>query len=120
MSENAATNRNISLRLSAQRALWGAIPPSLRAVSVGIDDQRVYFRCIFDGVSSEDEPKLLLCAATEIIADFPAPYTIETELLHIAYPNPMTHLESLIFLRFEEPVQPSVLKAPDTGSIPRA
>ena len=103
MSENIKSNRDVIL--SASRGLWGNVPPSLRAVSVDVDDQKVYFRCIFDGVPSEDDWEMLSCAATEVIADYPAPYTIDEEYLHIEYPNPMNHLRFMVFLRHEEPIR---------------
>ena len=65
----------------------------------------VYFRCIFDGVPSEDEWELLSCAATEIIASFSDPYMIEEEYIHLSYPETMSHLNHLVFLRFEEPIK---------------
>lgn len=41
-------------------------------------------------------------AATEIIADFRAPYTIEEEYLSIKVPNTMNHLKYLAYLRHEK------------------
>lgn len=90
------------IRMSAQGALLGQIPPSLRAVSADVDESRVYLRFIFDGAPTEDDWELLSVAATEIIADFPAPYTIEGEYLEIEQPNEMSHLKHLVYLRHEE------------------
>jgi hypothetical protein len=92
----------VYIRLSAQRALWGQVPPNLRAVSVDADEQKVYFRCVFDGQPTEEEWELLSEVASEIIADFPAPYTIEEEYLSISSPLPMTHLKYLVYLRYEQ------------------
>ncbi len=93
---------DVHIRLSVQRALWGQVPPSLRAVSVDIDEKRVYFRCIFDGEPTEYDWELMSVAATEIIADFRAPYTIEEEYLSIKVPNTMNHLKYLAYLRHEK------------------
>ncbi|RYX80828.1 hypothetical protein EON83_26900 [bacterium] len=93
----------VRVRLAAQVALWRQVPPILRAVSVDVDEQKVYFRCICDGVPSESEQELLSCAASELIADFSAPYTIEEEYLQVEFPNPMSHLKFLVFLRYENP-----------------
>lgn len=95
------TPTDVKLCLSVQRALWGLIPPSLRAVSVAHDGHIIAFRCIFDGFPSEDDRELLSMAATEIIADFDAPYLIDEEYLAIPYPQPMEHLRYLIYLRYE-------------------
>ncbi len=92
---------DVQIRLGAQRSLWGRVPPSLLAVSVDIDEQKVYFRCIFDGEPTEYDWKLMSVAATEIIADFPAPYTIKEEYPTVKAPNKMSHLKYLIYLRHE-------------------
>ena len=94
-------NIDVQLRLIAQRSLWGLVPSSLRAASVSYDAHIIAFRCIFDGPPSEDDWELLSIAATEIIADFDAPYTIDDQYLAIPYPQPMEHLRYLIYLRYE-------------------
>ena len=93
---------DVQIQLSAQRALWGQVPPSLRAVSVDIDEQRVYFRCIFDGEPTEYDWNLMSVAATEIIADFRAPYTIKEDYLSVKVPKEMNHLKYLVYLRHEK------------------
>jgi hypothetical protein len=92
------------IRMSAQGALLGQIPASLRAVSVDVDkaNSKVLLRCIFDGAPTEDDWELLSVAATEIIADFSAPFTIEEEYLETKYPNEMKHLKHLVYLRHEK------------------
>jgi hypothetical protein len=91
----------LHLRLSAQRALLGHVPPSLRAVSVELNGTTIRFRIVFDGTPDEEATDLLSCAATEMIADFTAPYTIEEECLAVDAPDAMTHLEWLVYLRHE-------------------
>ncbi len=100
--KNMNIDLDVQIRLSAQRALWDQIPPTLRAVSVDIDEQNVYFRCVFDGEPAEYEWEILSVAAAEIIADFHAPYTIEEEYLSIKAPNAMNHLKHLVYLRHEK------------------
>jgi hypothetical protein len=90
-----------TLQLSAQRALWGHVPRSLRAVSIASAEPEIRFRCYFDAGASEADRQLLSEAASEIIADFSAPWNISEELLDLAAPKPMQHLEHLIFLRHE-------------------
>ena len=92
---------NILIRLSAQRGLWGAIPRSLRAVSVDAVENIVSFRCIFDRDATEADKELLTCAATEMIANFPDSWTIKEEYLEIPEPERMHHLRFLVFLRHE-------------------
>jgi hypothetical protein len=90
-----------TLQLSTQRALWGRVPRSLRAVSVDAAEPEIRFRCYFDAEPSDEERQLLSEAAAEIIADFSAPWTISEEFLDLPAPRPMQHLEHLIFLRHE-------------------
>ena len=95
------TDLSIQVRLSAQNALCGQVPPNLRAISVDIDEQHVYFRRVFDGNPTKYDWELMSVAATEIIADFAAPYSIEEEYLPIEFPNEMSHLKYLVYLRHE-------------------
>jgi hypothetical protein len=93
--------QGVSLRLSAQRALWGNVPRSLRAASVAYDGTAIRCRFIFDGPPSEEDRLLLSDAAGEIIGDFPWTFTLEEEFLAVPQPMPMSHLRHLVFLRFE-------------------
>ena len=95
---------DIELRLSAQRALWGNVPFSLRAVSVEERGTTIHFRAVFSPGATEDDRELLSVAASEIIADFPAPFMIEEEFMEIAPPGEPAHLQYLIFLRAEPPI----------------
>jgi hypothetical protein len=93
--------RDIVLRLSAQRALWGNVPSSLRSVSVEERGTTIHFRAVFSPEATEEDRELLSVAATEVIADFPAPFMLEEEFLEIAPPAEPEHLRYLIFLRAE-------------------
>ena len=53
------------------RALWGAVPSSLRTVSVEERDGTVEWLCIFDGSQTAADLELLREAAASIVADFP-------------------------------------------------
>ena len=94
---------SITLRLGAQRALWGQVPASLRAVSVALASQQVRFCCFFDsGVTAADQ-ELLSDAAGELLGDFPAGWSVGEEFSILPVPEPMAHLEHLVFLRHESP-----------------
>ena len=58
-------------RLSLQRALWGEIPPNLRAIAVGGLGGVGCARFIFDDEPGEDEEELVSVILSEVIADFP-------------------------------------------------
>lgn len=93
----------VDLRLSAQQALLGNIPASLRAVSVEYRAHQIACRCVFDGPPTEDDQELLSCAMTEMLADYREPYTLEEEYLYLSYPMDMSHLQYLVFWRYEPP-----------------
>jgi hypothetical protein len=90
-----------TLRLSAQRALLGCVPQTLRSVSVAAAGHCISFRCYFDGPTTDHDKELLSEAATEIIADFSEPWTISEEYLELSFPEPMSHLEHVIYCRHE-------------------
>jgi hypothetical protein len=60
------------LRLSAQRALLGAIFPDVRLVKIRRDADRIVFTAICDLPFSDDALDALTTAAAEIAADYPA------------------------------------------------
>ncbi len=61
-----------ALRLSALRALLGAISPKIRLVKVASALAEIELTAIAECELSEDEREALSIAAAEIIADFPA------------------------------------------------
>lgn len=91
----------VALRLSSQRALLGNVPVSLRCVSVEYRGTEIACRFVFDGEPDEEERGLLGCAATEIIADYPEPYTLSEEYLAIPSPADVPYLRHIIFMRYE-------------------
>ena len=60
-----------ALRLSALRALLGAISPKIRLVKVSMVLAQIEFTAIAACELSEEECEALSIAASEIIADFP-------------------------------------------------
>ena len=105
MSESDALGhdeKGILLRLSAQRALLGNIPPSLRCASVEYRGTDIACRFVFDGEPAEDDKELLSCAATEIIADYSEPFTISEEYLAIRQPAEAPYLRHIVFRRHEK------------------
>jgi hypothetical protein len=91
----------IKLRLSAQRALLGNIPKSLRSASIEYRRTEIACRFIYDGEPANHDKGLMSSAAAEIIADFRDPYTISEEHLAILYPQEMTCLRHIVFVRHE-------------------
>jgi len=94
----------VQMKLSAQRALLGQVTPSLRSVSMCWDEANTVIRVryIFDGAPSDSVKDAALCEGTQIIADFPSPWTIDEEFVNTPYPEKMEHLDWLVFLRCED------------------
>ena len=88
-----------TLLLGAQRALLGQVPASLRAVSVALEGTVVRFRAEMDETATEDERELLAEAGTELLAEFPSPYTIDEEIVSFGAGSAAGRLEHLVFLR---------------------
>ena len=88
-----------SLLISAQRALLGAVPSTLRAVSLGVEGQTIVFRAVFEPGASEDDRELLSVAATEVLADFPAPWTIREEFIDLSAVDSSQNLPLKVFAR---------------------
>ena len=86
MSEISSTPM---LLLSLQRALLGEIPPSLRQASIEADPALhiVRLRFEYDGEPTGKSQESCSNAATEVIADFPAPWQLDEQ--HVAAPVPL-------------------------------
>jgi len=70
----SAKNISVELRLSAQRALLGNIPPTLRVVSLEVRRTVIHFRAVFTSAATNEHRESLSVAATEVIADFSEPF----------------------------------------------
>ena len=104
MNSHASTEHDdhgVALRLSSQRALLGNVPSGLRCASVEYRGTEIVCRFIFDGEPDEVAKAMLGCAAAEIIADYPEPYTISEEYLAIPSPADMPYLRHIVFMRHE-------------------
>lgn len=90
------------LLLSGGRALWGTVTPNLRKASIREEeDEMITIYFYYDTAPSELEKDLAECAATEVIADFPAPYGINCVKKVISYPKRVEVEGNLIYSRYE-------------------
>jgi hypothetical protein len=91
------------LVFSLLRGLWGEVHPELRQASIEADDDarlvRVRFEYDGDAVGSAQES--CSCAATEVIADFPAPWNLDEQHVAAPVPAPLVALEHLVYRRWE-------------------
>lgn len=97
----ALTITNSRLLLSAQRALLGAVPSSLRGASIEAQGDTILWQCVFEREPTEEEKEMVSIAGTEIIADFPEAKKIEGKLLVQPSPLEIPHLVNIVFQRFE-------------------
>lgn len=81
------TEIRIRLLLSVQRALLGAVPSRLRGVTCGWEGTEVKLRYVFDGEIDPDDQESTSCASTEVIADFPDPWTLNEDFVRLDYPS---------------------------------
>lgn len=84
------------LLASARRAFTGQCPASLRALSLQCDGTHIRMRAVFSSEASDGDHEQLSCVASEVIADFPAPFTIDLELVTLDAPATPEHLRHVI------------------------
>jgi hypothetical protein len=94
-----------ALRLSAQRALLGAISPQVRLIKVRRDEEVIRLTTWIAEPLGDDAVDALAVAATEIIADFPD-CLIEERLIVSQAPLPVEDClaEGWVYRRAELPV----------------
>ncbi len=80
------TIRQIRVLLSVQKALLGAVTPSLRSVNVSWDMNRIDIYFVYDGEISDMDCEEAECAATEVLANFPD-NIVETHHIRCDYPK---------------------------------
>lgn len=81
------TEMRLNLLLSVQRALLDAVPTALRSVTCGWKGTEIRLQFLFDGDVSEDDEESARIAGSEVIADFPAPWTLVEEIARVDYPT---------------------------------
>ena len=89
--------------LSLQRALAGAVHPQLRQASIELDpgSQLVHVRFEYDGQPDPAVKESCSDAATEVIADFPAPWDLDVQHRAVPYPERLAGLEHVAYRRAE-------------------
>ncbi|MBZ4396329.1 hypothetical protein VZQ01_24685 [Myxococcus faecalis] len=94
-------NRSSLVHLSLQRALLGAIPSRLRAVTVRFDDTRLHFEAFFDGAIRDEDRETMSEVETELIADFPDDHEISHELIRLDPPALIPKDRAWVYYRQE-------------------
>ena len=89
--------------LSIQRALLGAVSAALREVSCGWQGKQINLRFVYDGEISKSDIEAAHIVGSEVIADFPADWDIEEDIVRLDAPAKLLQPESAIlaFRRWE-------------------
>ena len=92
----------IRLLLGAQMALLGNISPNIRCVSLGISDDEIIMKAVFDGEISEADSESMDEVASQRISYFETE-KITTYCIRIDYPDSFKGelLDFLVFQRKE-------------------
>ena len=91
------------LLLSLQRALLGAVHSQLRQASIELDpsSQLVRVRFEYDGPPDPAVKESCSGAATEVIADFPAPWDLDVQHRVVPCPERLIGLKYVAYRRAE-------------------
>lgn len=87
--------------LSVQRALLGEVFPSLRGVSVGLDERSIRLVCYVDGPVSPMDLDRLSGVEAEVIADFSENTEVRLEVIRCDVPAEMRSLTVWAYRRRE-------------------
>jgi hypothetical protein len=92
------------LLLSLQHALGGAVHSQLRQASIELDAsaQLVRVRFEYDGPPDAAVKESCSGAATEVIADFPAPWDLDIQHRAAPYPERLVGLKHVAYRRAEQ------------------
>ncbi len=99
--QDLKSQQDISLTLSAVRALLGNVTPPLRSASVEWKVNTIVWKCVFDTTATAEDYELMSTAAAEIISDFPDA-ELEEIYLTVAPPESVEPLEHLVYHRHEQ------------------
>ena len=82
------------------RALLGAVTPTLRAVSVELENNTLIWQGIFAEEARDEEMEFISLAGAELLADFT---DVNYQEIIIKFPvhEKMNHLKHIIYLRHE-------------------
>ena len=96
-------NRNLSLILSAQRALFCRITKNVKAIYATLAEDKLTWIVYYDTEPTEDEIELQRIATTEIVCDFPEAMSVDEQFLY--HPEPIcmknTNYYNWIFSKYE-------------------
>jgi hypothetical protein len=90
--------------LSINRALWEKVTPNVRGVAFSHVDNIILIRVFFDGEPSENDVERMLCAETEVMADFLPEVQVKVNITNLPVPEILFLCkgEEWVYLRCED------------------
>lgn len=99
------TKHDIDLLLSAQNAMLGEIPSSLRTISFDLskDGEDLVARFEFDGEPDENEEECVSVIMTNILLDYSKNHrSYDEQVVSVPYPLKPNFLRLVAFFRYED------------------
>jgi hypothetical protein len=95
------------LLLSLQRALVGAVPASLRAVTCDWEETTITLRYIFDGPVDADDADGMAAVGAEVASDFADAVALDEQIIRVDHPAGLAphFLRAWAYMRKEEPTE---------------
>lgn len=95
------------LLLSLQRALVGAVPASLRAITCDWAETKVTLRYVFDGPVCPFEADTMMAVGAEVAADFRDTVAVDEQIVRADHPTGLGRhfLRAWAYMRKEEPTE---------------
>lgn len=95
------------LLLSLQRALVGAVPASLRAVTCDWAERKIVVRCIFDRTVDPGDADDMAVVGAEVISDFPPHMALDEQVVRVDHPVSLAphFLRAWAYMRKEGPTE---------------
>ena len=92
-----------ALVLSLARSLLGEVHSELRQASIEADEVAhvIRLRFEYDGAASGPAQESCSYAATEVIADFPAPWDLDERHVAVPAPGNLSPLSYVVYRRWE-------------------
>lgn len=95
--------------LTLQRALVGAVPASLRAVTCDWAEAKITLRYIFDGPVGGDDVVDIMAVGEDVMSHFRDTMALDEQIIQVDRPADLAphFLRAWAFMRKEEPLVPT-------------
>lgn len=100
MQEKEDKLNRVRAILSMNRAMWGEISPTLRAIQISWNTEKIYIFYYYDGEIADEDRFSAECISTEMMAGYPD-YELEENIIQWNYPKPIPDNGELVYMRRE-------------------